>query len=64
MQPQFWDETWLTTLGAHYDDYYTPQQRAALKKEVCYGVMDKAHTWIMDSVQEAREAAVRELLGE
>ena len=50
VQPQFWDETWLTTLGAHYDHYYTPQQRTALKKEVCYGVMDKAHTWIMDSV--------------
>ena len=33
VQPLFWDETWLSTLAAHYDHYYTPQQRAALKKE-------------------------------
>ena len=63
VQPLFWDETWLSTFDAHYDDYYTPQQRAALEKK--WGCMiDEAHSWIMSSVQGAREAAARRLNGE
>jgi hypothetical protein len=56
VQPLFWNETWLSTFDAHYDEYYTPQQRAALEKK--WGCMiDEAHSWIMNSVQGAREAA-------
>ena len=29
--PQFWNDTWHSTISAHYDTYFTRQQVAAIR---------------------------------